>query len=199
LFANTVGIETFHSGEGEEKQTGGTAIVKNTIFSKSTDTDIYYQTSSVMDISYSISDKDLLSGNNNLKADPLLNDPENGDFSLTAGSPCIKAGIDSNGNKINMGALLPVQPPVSVKNTFAVIQLNIYPNPTSDYIKISASAIGEKSNLMLLYDITGKLIMKGEITQARNSIDVRYLSVGIYFIKVIFNDNNSAVAEFFKR
>ena len=199
LFANTVGIEAFHSGEGVDKQTGGTAIVKNTIFSNSTDKDIYSQTSSLIDISYSISDKDSLPGNNNLKADPMLNDPENGDFSLKTGSPCMKAGIDSLGNKIDMGALLPVQSFDPVRNTLAVIQLKIYPNPTCDYVTISTAEISEKSNLIMLYDITGKVILKREMTQAGNSLDVRSLPAGIYLIKVVLSDNSSAAAKFIKR
>jgi hypothetical protein len=199
LFANTVGIETFHSEEGQVKQTGGTAIIKNTIFSNSTDRDIYYQTSSIVDISYSISDKDSLPGNNNLRADPLLNDPQNGDFSLKAGSPCINAGIDSIGNEINMGALLPEQPPVLVRNTFTINQINVYPNPTCDYIIISESAISKKANSILLYDINGKVILIREIIRVGNSINVSSLPEGIYFVKVIYNDNSSAVAKFVKR
>ena len=50
-------------------------------------------------------------GNNNINLDPLFSDPENGDYSLQEGSPCIDTGdpdlwyYDSNSSRADMGAI----------------------------------------------------------------------------------------------
>ena len=59
------------------------------------------------------------SGTGNINADPLFVDPQNGDYHLQAGSPCINAGDpnpiynDPDGTRNDMGALYfePLQPP----------------------------------------------------------------------------------------
>lgn len=105
IYSNQWGIECFHSEEGNI-QTGGTAVILNTIFSGTHDTEILTQSSSDITISYSISDRDNLPGNYNLFGDSKLKDPENNDFSLHDDSPCIKAGSPNElGNRTTMGAI----------------------------------------------------------------------------------------------
>jgi len=54
-------------------------------------------------------DDTLLWGDNNLDADPLFLDPDNGDYRLSANSPCIDAGdpeapLDPDGTRVDIGA-----------------------------------------------------------------------------------------------
>jgi len=57
-----------------------------------------------------IGDGDFLGLNGNISADPLFTDPENGDFRLQPGSPCINSGnlepifYDHDGSRNDMGA-----------------------------------------------------------------------------------------------
>lgn len=49
-------------------------------------------------------------GEGNIDADPLFNDPDNGDFHIAAGSPCVDAGdpespLDPDGSRVDIGAL----------------------------------------------------------------------------------------------
>jgi hypothetical protein len=60
-----------------------------------------------------------------------------------------------------------------------------YPNPTKDFIilKITDSAL---HNLRYtLFDVNGKAIASGSITESSTQIQLKYLSIGAYILKVI--------------
>jgi hypothetical protein len=59
-----------------------------------------------------------------------------------------------------------------------------YPNPTPDYIilKITDSALDNLS--YTLFDITGKAISTGTITNGDTQIAMQQLEIGIYILKV---------------
>ncbi|MDC0911049.1 DUF5123 domain-containing protein, partial [Candidatus Marinimicrobia bacterium] len=70
--------------------------------------------------SYAISD--LIGIDGNINSDPLFTDPDNGDFTLQAGSPCIDAGdpnsaLDPDGTVADMGAFYFDQSPIYVSAT----------------------------------------------------------------------------------
>ncbi len=203
LYANTVGVECFHSEEGLVKQTGGTAIMKNTIFLQSADTDLYTQTSSRFDITYSSSDKNLLPGNNNFKADPMLIDPENGNFNLKNGSPCINAGIDTTGNKIDIGAIglpvIPINPTTSIKNINKKDQVFVFPNPSDNFIRVILNQQNNNNCIAMLFDITGNEILKKEVDSNNNIIDIHFFPSGIYFVKITSNNYNFEVIKLVKK
>jgi hypothetical protein len=59
-----------------------------------------------------------------------------------------------------------------------------YPNPTSDYVilKISDSALDNLS--YKLFDVTGKAISNGDITNGDTQISMQQFTIGIYILKV---------------
>jgi hypothetical protein len=59
-----------------------------------------------------------------------------------------------------------------------------YPNPTSDYVilKISDSTLDTLS--YTLFDVTGKAISNGNITNGDTQIAMQQLAIGIYILKV---------------
>lgn len=59
-------------------------------------------------------------------------------------------------------------------------KVSIYPNPTKDFIIIENLL---EKNSVFIYNIIGKLVFKQSINNNRETIDVRNLSNGIYFIK----------------
>ncbi len=88
---------------------GGKAFVKNTILSASTESSIFFDTKSQIQVSYSLSDREPLLGTGNLHADPALAYPSTGNFELSPGSSCIDAGDpfspnDPDGSTADMGA-----------------------------------------------------------------------------------------------
>jgi parallel beta-helix repeat protein len=86
----------------------------NTIITNSKFHDILLTDGSNITFSYCLSKDSLLEGLNNIKADPLFIDPENGDFSLQPDSPCINAGDpksprDPDGSRADIGAIPYIQ------------------------------------------------------------------------------------------
>jgi hypothetical protein len=69
-----------------------------------------------------------------------------------------------------------------------------YPNPTSDYVtlKISDSALDGLS--YTLFDITGKAISNGTITNGDTQISMQQFAIGIYILKV--NRHNQGLKTF---
>jgi hypothetical protein len=69
-----------------------------------------------------------------------------------------------------------------------------YPNPTSDYVilKITDSALDNLS--YKLFDITGKAISNGTITNGDTQIDMQLFAIGIYILKV--NRHNQELKTF---
>ncbi|NOX87102.1 MAG: T9SS type A sorting domain-containing protein, partial [Chlorobi bacterium] len=78
----------------------------------------------------------------NLFMDPLLTAPDNGDFSLITGSPCIDAGdpdfpFDPDSTIADIGALYFDQTGVFIQNRKTNkpdVKLYHYPNPANDFV-----------------------------------------------------------------
>ncbi|MFH1052108.1 MAG: CotH kinase family protein [bacterium] len=106
LYKNDVAFSCYEKRLG---QGGGFLEIENTIIS-GTDSILYLDPISTAKISYSLSDRRLMEGESNIMADPMFVDPENYDFSLEVGSPCIDAGnpnspLDPDGTKVDIGAI----------------------------------------------------------------------------------------------
>ena len=70
-----------------------------------------------------------------------------------------------------------------------------YPNPTSDYIILNISDSSLSNLSYNLYDVAGKLISNGAITNSETQIKMQHLNSAIYFLKV---NQNSAELKSFK-
>lgn len=68
------------------------------------------------------------------------------------------------------------------------IAFNIFPNPTSDFLNISATTEIDFQNIQIL-DLSGKVMMQSTSLQ----LDVQALAEGIYFV-VIYDRNNAIIA-----
>mgnify|MGYP000355470472 CR=1 FL=1 len=133
---------------------GGTAFVKNTILSASTESGIYSDAKSHLEVRYSLSDREMLPGAGNLHADPALVHPSTGNFELSPGSPCIDAGDpfspgDPDGTPADMGAYYTHTGGYGL--TLHINEFNYHPpanRPTGDWVE--------------LYNRTGQIIdLKG--------------------------------------
>jgi len=188
LYSNTDGIECYHSEEGETVQSGGIIHLTNTIFYQNHRSDITRQSSSTVDITYCLSDKDTINGDYNLKGDPKFVDPANGDFHIQFDSPCINNGKpDISGNPTTIG-VFDYTGPIEVNQ---VIDLSepfiIYPNPCKDFFQIGTT-ITEGKIQVILSDLSGQIVKSCLISNKAASIDVHALPAGMYFVTIIYSN-----------
>ncbi len=150
-------------------------------------------------------------GTGEISALPNFTDPENNDYSLQAGSPCIDAGVDSYsffvpydiagndrvvGASPDMGAF-EYSSTLSARESAADFRakINLYPNPASDHVWISFNE-----------DFTGKVEILDASGRKRRAADVKNKSKlklempienGLYLIRVSGN-NFSATSRVLK-
>lgn len=72
-------------------------------------------------------------------------------------------------------------------------RVSIYPNPAQDYIKIKNNF--SENQTVVIYNVAGQTIMKQEINQNENSLDVTKLASGIYFVQL---PNNNTTLKWIK-
>jgi hypothetical protein len=70
--------------------------------------------------------------------------------------------------------------PTDIQEIIAPI-FSIYPNPARDFITLQCNAelIGEE---YMIYDVAGKMVMKGLITSSSATVDIKNLSAGEYVL-----------------
>ncbi len=150
----------------------------------------------------------------NIDADPMFTDPENGDYSLEFGSPCIDAGYytfvwdgdtlmdiepdDYNGEYPDMGAMeyeplidLEVDRNLSeIPNSYGIS--SVYPNPFNNITTVTVGLPAESVLRMNVFNILGQQVLT--VTNNRYSqgyhtftIDGTGLSSGVYFVQAMIN------------
>ena len=83
---------------------------------------------------------------------------------------------------------------VGIIDTDLNISLQVYPNPTTNFLTLNVGK-SELSNLNFqLYDLTGKLIENKKITSTTETIRMENLPSATYFLKVV--NNNKEVKTF---
>jgi hypothetical protein len=89
---------------------------------------------------------------------------------------------------LNDGTVLPLSVFSSVKElVIDKNMINIFPNPTSDFIQINKNFEDELVNIEL-YDINGVKVL--DLNQSIDKLDVNFLSNGLYFIKLNTNQKS---------
>ena len=91
FYKNSIGVASFEKNVGAG---GGKAKVFDCVFSQSLISSIYKDKQSKLKVAYSISDMDILKGMGNTYEDPRFLNPDTGNFSVLAGSPCINVDAD---------------------------------------------------------------------------------------------------------
>ncbi|OAD45532.1 T9SS type A sorting domain-containing protein [Polaribacter atrinae] len=155
-----------------------------------------------------LSENDILLGadNSNLGSD---NESENESSSLTipkntsAGTYFIIFSADNNGvltenDEANNRNCIQITVDAALSNIDYEFknQLKVFPNPTSDIINIKANTnLG--INQLYIYNLNGRLIK--ESATDLDKINISELSKGIYLLKVVGNENKTAVFRIIKK
>lgn len=118
-------------------------------------------------------------GVGNIDSDPLFVSPANGDYHLSADSPCIDAGdpnypLDPDGTIADMGAYFFDQGTGMDNDEFPISNFKIfnYPNPFNPSTKISFSLTTENTNdaEIGIYNIKGQKIKQYSILNNQSSV-----------------------------
>ncbi len=138
-------------------------------------------------------------GEGNIDADPLFVNPNDGDFHLTANSPCIDAGDpelqeDPDGTRVDMGAFYFDQVneeyvnPSSSSYDYKFV-LEVHPNPFNAHTNLSYSLPIQSPVTIRICDMYGRMIeiLVNELHPAgQHSIswNSRNLSSGVYLVRM---------------
>ena len=199
LFDNDVAIRCYHYPD--EPNSGGHAIVSNTILSSSNLAVFELFPNSSISFAYSLSDTEIIEGTGNLNSDPNFVDTTYLDFELLSDSPCIDSGdpsfpADSDGTRTDMGALFFDQSN-SIQEYFQNTKIGCFPNPAVDHICFELMDKSETIQSIEIFDPFGKIILKkGNI----NSTFIRIENIsnlsGLYFGKVQTSQNANYTCRF---
>lgn len=67
-------------------------------------------------------------------------------------------------------------------------QISVFPNPVHDNLNIVTNA--EEVSTILVYDVNGKIILSSVLSQYTTQINTSHLNNGLYFYKVLNNQNS---------
>ena len=87
-------------------------------------------------------------------------------------------------DNLSFDVLINSAPSINEENT----EINIYPNPASDFIHIGNMAENLNKSVLNIYTLMGKLVQNETLSQNSSQIDVSGLSNGIYLMEII-SDN----------
>ena len=101
-------------------------------------------------------------------------------------------GLDGTILKTTNGGGLGVDE-ISGKST----DMNVYPNPASDFITVDASLIQTKCQLSIL-NLSGQELIARQITEPKTQIDISSLPSGVYFVRLT-SDKTVSTGKFIKQ
>jgi len=79
---------------------------------------------------------------------------------------------------------------------FLASVFKIYPNPVTNSFYISSAT--NKNMAVLIYDITGKLILTKSYLESQDSINIENLKAGIYFVNISDEEGNTSIKKIIK-
>jgi hypothetical protein len=128
---------------------------------------------------------------------------ENMNVTLAPGTYYVK--VYSAGNTASTTAcyILKVTPGTSARaNVESLTSMSdpaivIFPNPVINIVSIIASDLSGNPD-MLIYDMTGKLVVKRSAGMKNRSIDVSNLAAGMYMMKLVLNGSEVGSSKFVK-
>lgn len=69
--------------------------------------------------------------------------------------------------------------------------VNLYPNPSSEFITLKGENLSTSFHTMFLVDLTGKVLFTSPISQSEKTISVSELVNGIYFVNLVGKQNKT--------
>lgn len=94
----------------------------------------------------------------------------------------------AHNGSINQGIQQPyIIQQVSIKEPHNSIGLNVYPNPTTDIIRIETTS--DYTNLSYqLTDATGRTLVRSKMQVPKDAVSMQAYATGIYFLNILHNN-----------
>jgi hypothetical protein len=73
---------------------------------------------------------------------------------------------------------------LSIEEKTGKLQLALFPNPTSDILQIQLKNESSENTTFKIFDLMGKLILTGNLSQGNSNVNISTLSNGIYLIEL---------------
>ena len=105
-------------------------------------------------------------------------------ISYTVGQSVI-ATVASNSAIATQGFQQPEYLITQIEEEGTQIELNIFPNPTSDNINLDFAQMPNGGVTVYLYDDAGKVVVSDKVVDTHYSIGMKDFPSGIYFLKVV--------------
>ena len=120
----------------------------------------------------------------------------NGSFSFSIGQAFYITNFSADGSEAQG-----VQQAYEISSTVGIteydaitLEFEAYPNPTTDYLTLDVKDFSLVELDYVLYDMTGKVLMRREITQSNTIIEMMDFPQATYFLKV--SNGKSAMKTF---
>lgn len=86
---------------------------------------------------------------------------------------------------------------LSVNDVEKVNSINLFPNPTTQYISIASPLV--KINEAEIYNSEGRLVKRASINNETDKIDVRDFAAGVYYVRTYYNNDFIKSMKFIKK
>lgn len=104
------------------------------------------------------------------------------ELSVTIGEPVTETAIGTT-NQLTQGFHQTNVLITSITNYSSDLELQLFPNPSANYITIRMPKLIEELNYSIL-DLKGKIIVDGQLISKETRLNVKNYPVGVYFITI---------------
>lgn len=116
----------------------------------------------------------------------------NGSASYTIGQLNYATYFGPNGSaSLGVQQAYEISVVVGINEVFGInLGLNAFPNPTVDFLNLEVDNYLNNNLTFYLYDLNGKVLAEGPITQSLTTIEMSTYEPAIYFVKISQNQKD---------
>ena len=114
----------------------------------------------------------------------------NGSLSWTIGEPIVETVSDGT-NTLTQGFQQSKLTITAIdEKEIAGFEINVFPNPASDYLSVEVITDKQKDLEISLFDLNGKIILQKQMTGNKQTVNMQNYSPATYILKVTENNEN---------
>jgi len=121
---------------------------------------------------------------------------ESGSISFTIGEPIIET-LGNEDHILTQGFQQSNRDIATGNNELEYLSINIYPNPTTDFVTVELSEIQELD--YQLFDLNGIILSHGQISQTETTISLNNYIPSIFILKLIDNNQGNRTFQIVKK